>query len=685
MRECHRVQALLLLTSLLLSSYSVHGNQVVYGSNTPPHDVISVEMNRLRRQRISYVRHMLCERYHHVQSGKRGNAFHKWVNRSGGPTILSTHGLDIDDAVLDVMAADKDYQEALDLGNRDILDLSDDTLFPRDMRDMGLVPILGIPSMYPGDPIHLIDDRPPSYFMLMLRFITLSIKFSPVTSTAWLAFLSTKFREKVWYKWLSSCLASGGPAWIKWGQWAATREDMFPEALCSQLENLHSDAPAHSWKFTQKMMESSLGLPRGSLLDVFESFDPVPVASGSIAQVHKAVLRGERRADGVLVAVKVRHPRVSQHIDMDFRIMSGMARMVDMIPALSWLHIRESVNQFSHTMAAQAHLNVESHHLEVFNNNFRNWPQVSFPKPFYSSSSVIIETYEHGTTVSKILDTYDALAADISSEIGQVSVEEADEDCEVEGHGHELIPIELAKFIVTTGVSVYLKMLLADNLMHADLHYGNIMLDIHQGGGSLGSNSSSTALVPVGADHKVMGQPGVCLVDAGMVAQLTNEESENFIGLLCSLGDGDGTFAAECALRFSKDTDLSDEEKQAFTNDVCLIFQERCKGYGTDVDVGDVLRGIMGLIRKHRVRIDANYATLVVNALCVESLARRVCPSYNVLDAARPMLQTYRRIAYTKDGKSRKVRRFSVTVTTTVSVLPHASLYILSTRFPPKQ
>jgi aarF domain-containing kinase len=529
---------------------------------------------------------------------------------------------------------------------------------------MDLVPILGIPSMYPGDPIHLIDDHPPSYLALIVRFVTLSIKFSPVTSTAWLALLSSKFRDNVWYKWLTSCLAAGGPAWIKWGQWAATREDMWPATLCEQLQHLHNDAPAHSWRFTQKIMESSLGLPRGSLLQVFESFDPVPVASGSIAQVHKAVLKGERRDEGVLVAVKVRHPRVAQLIDMDFRIMSGMARVVDMIPALSWLNVRESVDQFSHTMAAQAHLNVESHHLEVLNNNFRNWPTVRFPRPFYSSSSIIIETYERGSAVSKIIDTYDAMAADVSNEMGDVSVEEANDDgsnTEAEGKGYELIPIQLAKFIVTTGLSIYLKMLLTDNLMHADLHPGNIMLDLMHGktppNTSGETSSSSTALVPVGIDYKVKGNPFVCLVDAGMVAQLTDEESENFIGLMCSLGDGDGKFAAQCALRFSKDTDLSEEEQQAFIDDVCLVFAECCRGYGTDVDVGNVLQEILGLIRKHRVRIGANYATLVVNALCIESLARRVCPSYNVLDAAKPMLQTYRRIAYTKDGTPRKVRR----------------------------
>ena len=59
-------------------------------------------------------------------------------------------------------------------------------------------------------------------------------------------------------------------------------------------------------------------------------------------------------------------------------------------------------------------------------------------------------------------------------------------------------------------------------------------------------------------------------------------------------------------------------EKAEFARDMVDLFAERCRGYGTGVDVGHVLRGVLGLIRKHRVRIDANFATLVRNWLCFE-------------------------------------------------------------------
>ena len=147
---------------------------------------------------------------------------------------------------------------------------------------------------------------------------------------------------------------------------------------------------------------------------------------------------------------------------------------------------------------------------------------------------------------------------------------------------------------------------------------------------------------------------GITLVDAGMVAQLTDEESSTFIGLLTTLGEGDGKGAAEFALRFSIENNMGETEREAFTNDMVKLFAEKCQGYGTNVDTGEVLRGVLKLIQAHHVRIDANFATLVINVLCVEGLARRVCPSYNVLDASRPLLETYRKLCFQKDGVTPK-------------------------------
>ena len=213
-------------------------------------------------------------------------------------------------------------------------------------------------------------------------------------------------------------------------------------------------------------------------------------------------------------------------------------------------------------------------------------------------------------------------------------------------------------------------------MQHADLHPGNIMLDVPD---------------PETGDNGQLKLPdstpkfAICLVDAGMVAQLTEEESTTFIGLMAAIGEGNGRAAAEFALRFSIENRMGETEKEIFAKEMDTLFAERCQGYGTNVDVGGVLRGVLALIRQHHIRIDANFATLVVNILCVESLASRVCPSYNVLDAAKPLLQTYRKMCFEDDGITPRKKENSIKVRecNTFCQLARPSLLSLSHWSPP--
>jgi len=635
--------------------------------------------------RANFVKFMLHSRLEYVKKGHRARDFVHWVRRNKGETapILSDKSGDDDDRLNHAI---HNPAVPLELERAAIARLKHDP-FAADRMNLGLV----LTSQNPQDCFdsdtstssnnnndnNNNNNKPPSYWQLTCRAVTLGLHFCPVWSTAGLALVAgPRFRQKVWYPWLARAIGSSGAAWIKWGQWSSTRNDMFPDALCDELSQLHAAAPAHSFEYSQQQVEQALGLGRGTLGCVFDEFDPQPIASGSIAQIHKANLCG------VNVAVKVRHPRVQQLMDLDFRLMTAAAAVVDKLPALKWLHIRESVEQFSHTMAAQAYLQVEAHHLEVLNYNFRRWPTVKFPTPFFASSAVIIETFEPGVISTDIIDKYDQAASKLNGKGSDgVTVEEVDdgednipndkvqaEEDEKAIAGHDLMPLELSKFLVSTGVGVYLKMLLVDNLMHADLHPGNIMVSFSPSSKEKkalslvgGSATSLQQVVQSGQDvitamDDAMENIKITLVDAGMVTKLSDEESAAFIGLMACLGEGDGAEAAHWALQFSVDRDVPEKQRQAFQNDMQKLFEERCRGYGTNVDVGDVLRGVLGLVRTHRVRIDANFATLVINALCIESLARRVCPSYNVLDAAKPLLRGYYRLQKRKgSAKSSKI------------------------------
>ena len=175
--------------------------------------------------------------------------------------------------------------------------------------------------------------------ILFFRAIYLAILFSPCIVMAPFAnSLGVEFR-KVWLHILLHTLERAGPAFIKWGQWAATRPDLFPQDLCAVLSDLHSKAPAHSFAFTKKTIENAFG---SKLDEMFDKFEEEPVASGSVAQVHRATLKFQypgQPIKPILVAVKVRHPGVGDAIRRDFMIIYAFAKISTYVPTLEWLRL----------------------------------------------------------------------------------------------------------------------------------------------------------------------------------------------------------------------------------------------------------------------------------------------------------------------------------------------------------
>lgn len=137
----------------------------------------------------------------------------------------------------------------------------------------------------------------------------------------------------------------------------------------------------------------------------------------------------------------------------------------------------------------------------------------------------------------------------------------------------------------------------------------------------------------------------IVLVDAGMVAELTRREQVNFMGLLECIGEGDSRGAADHILDFSTvgRAQYSPQLVHAFRADMKVLFSHVARGYGTDMDIGQILRGMLGVVRDHHVTIETNYATLVMNALCLDGMAANLLPNYNVMDAAKPLFRFHRR------------------------------------------
>lgn len=444
--------------------------------------------------------------------------------------------------------------------------------------------------------------------VLLLRALYLLILFSPSIMMAPFAdCCGTQFR-RLWLQVVHRTLERAGPAFIKWGQWAATRPDLFPRDLCAQLAELHMQAPQHSFKYTRKSIEKAFGR---KLSDIFEHFEEVPVASGSIAQVHRASLRFQypgQRGKPMVVAVKVRHPGVGESIRRDFAIINLAAKVSNFIPTLKWLRLDESVQQFAVFMMSQVDLAREAAHLSRFIYNFRRWKDVSFPKPVYPlvHPAVLVETYEQGESVSHYVDG-------------------------LEGHAR------LKSALAHIGTHALLKMLLVDNFIHADMHPGNILVRVAE-------NKSSRKQL-------FKSKPHVVFLDVGMTAELSKSDRVNLLEFFKAVARRDGRTAAECTLRLSKQQNCPDPK--SFTEEVEEAFSFWGTPEGDKIHPADCMQELLEKVRHHRVNIDGNVCTVMVTTLVLEGWQRKLDPGYNVMQTLQTLLlraDWAKSLSYTIDG-----------------------------------
>jgi len=128
-----------------------------------------------------------------------------------------------------------------------------------------------------------------------------------------------------WRKYLVELLVRttkrAGCSFVKFGQWVSMRPDIFAADIVSAMKHLMTDAPAHSYEETRRIIKEAFGL---SIEELFDSFDETPVASGSVAQVHRATLRAHQSPSGkaIEVAVKVLHPATLDETYIDIQIMT---------------------------------------------------------------------------------------------------------------------------------------------------------------------------------------------------------------------------------------------------------------------------------------------------------------------------------------------------------------------------
>ena len=411
---------------------------------------------------------------------------------------------------------------------------------------------------------------------------------------------------------LREMLIDMGPTYMKLGQWMATRPDVFPEDLCQTLTVLFDSTPAHSWRHTEQRLRNAGILPHLS------SIEREPLNSGSVAQVHRGVLRHDLDGipAGTEIVTKVLHPGIEIRIAADVSAMRYAARVFKVIiPGFEYTDPIVQVDEFASLIFSQLDLVRECDNLQQFRYNFQDMPRIVFPTPLPSITArdVLVETFEEGQCIQK-------------------------------GNALAVHDMELAEL----GCNMFHKMLFHDNFVHSDLHPGNVLVRDYipplpaaqaQGTADTANKGKSAAL---GGKQKRLRQ--IVVLDTGLVTSLSPKERRNFLALFGAVAAGDGEFGAKLMISNSKHHQCTNEAK--FVAEMKEVFDmvnpDKTAGFNlADVKIGDVLTRVMSTLRRNRVNIDGNFSSLVLTVIVGEGMGRKLHPQFNIFQASAPYLVQY--------------------------------------------
>src|SRR5215207_7507621 len=239
--------------------------------------------------------------------------------------------------------------------------------------------------------------------------------------------------------WLKENLIGLGPTFIKIGQALGTRADLLPLAYIKELALLQDQVPPFPNEEAFARVESELGRP---VAEAYAEFDAEPIASASLGQVYRALLR-----TGEEVAVKVQRPNLRETVGFDIAVLARVVRRLSRYPSFTENADWEGMlGEFRETIAEEMDYAREGKNAERFRQNFREWRPVRVPRIHWTHTTARVITMEfiRGTKVTDL----DGLRA------------------------RRISPVKVNRLLVRA----YLKQLLEDGFFHADPHPGNLLV-----------------------------------------------------------------------------------------------------------------------------------------------------------------------------------------------------------------
>lgn len=377
-----------------------------------------------------------------------------------------------------------------------------------------------------------------------------------------------------------------GPSFVKLGQLASTRPDILPPDLISELRKLQDSAPALPFAEIEAQVERALGAP---ISDVFATFERVPLAAASIAQVHRATLRTE---EGVLdVAVKVQRPGIAATIASDVEILHTLAALLERaIPETRIYSPVGLIQQFDHAITAELDFVSEADNARRFSRNFEEYSNIRFPSVHRNASSKQVLTMEflEGEKIHRAIDS-----------------------------GFS------GRAITRTAFRAIIKQIYEDGFFHADPHPGNILISGNKD------------------------DPVVSFVDLGMVGRLSPRMRDRTIDVITACLRQDHEAIADALYAIGTPTKKID--MQAYRAEVGLLSEKYLGKPLKEIEMSAMIRDLVRGGTKYGIEIPTDFVMTGKSLMTIEGIGKEIDPDFDVYEEAKPLFSDLLRKRYSPE------------------------------------
>lgn len=372
-----------------------------------------------------------------------------------------------------------------------------------------------------------------------------------------------------------------GPTFIKLGQILSNRPDLIPQELQSELEKLQTDVRPFSSDEAISIVENELN---GTIEELFLEFDRTPVASASIAQLHRAVLPG-----GEAVAVKIERPGLQELVEVDVDILKEVSALLERyFPESRKIGPRDIVEEFEKGILQEIDLHRESIAIEHFARQFKDDSEIKIPKLYknYSTQRVLTMEFINGKVLSQVLQD------------GTITRDEGSR-------------------IAKLGANLTLKQIFTHGFFHGDPHPGNIM---------------------------VLEDGRLCYIDFGLTGSLIQRDLEIVSDILISIIGRNEQKAARAVVKLSGSRNF--ETAQSIEREIAELIDRFQSARAGDFSFTNLLSELVEILVRRGLQLPSNLFLLVKALITIEGVATGLDPDFNFTAHLEPFAENLIRDRY---------------------------------------